>query len=105
MWSEDTDGEIVAQTWAWRGKKGELTFDSLESLEGRVLSAHWQKACITAGEQIKTHAPDVTALHIGKGGKTPDDLSQVFNAANSPAIPCDYNGYRDSENQIVVWRR
>jgi hypothetical protein len=40
-------GNIIAQSWAWRGKKGELCFDSIEGLQGynnEVISSLYQQA-------------------------------------------------------------
>lgn len=97
---------IVAQTWAWRGTKGELVFDSLETLGTQVDAEQWQSivtAFAAAVEKGNTHR--VTALHIGMGGDTPDSLKQAFNTTATAAKPMDYDGYRDSYEQIQVWRQ
>lgn len=101
---ETAKGEIIGQSWAWRGKKGELCLDSLETLGERVSAAQWTEILQAAAAELtqrKDH--DVSALHVGLGGKTPGSLAQAFK--NAAATPVDYKGYRDSSAQIRVWKR
>lgn len=98
---ESAKGDIVGQSWVWRGDKGELCLDSLEALGERISDGAWLKAVKAIGDELARRADhDVTALHIGIGGKTPDTLAKKFNLKS--ATPRDYNGYRDSHNQIMV---
>jgi hypothetical protein len=103
---ENAKGKIVGQTWAWRGKGGEMCFDSLETLGDHVKDGQWEKLLAEVGKELaarKDH--DVTALHIGMGGKTPDSLQRAFRSATL-ATPRDHTSYRDSTNvQIRVWKR
>lgn len=93
------DEEIIGQSWAWRGTGGELVLDSLETLGGRVNKDQWQKLVTAfAGALEKT---DVTSLHVGAGGATPQ---LPFERSNS-VMPRDYSGYRDSNSQYQVWKR
>jgi hypothetical protein len=88
--------QIIGQSWAWRGEKDELVFDSLESLSGHFNAQNWEKITSKFAEQIKQdNTAQISALHIGKGGATP---KLNFNKAAALAKPIDYNGYRDSEN-------
>lgn len=98
---EKESSDIVAQSWVWRGKKGELCFDSLESLPGHLDAQNWQNlAQAFAACAHKDKAANITAVHIGRGGATP---SLPFNEAARLAKPFDYKGYRDSESaQYVV---
>lgn len=101
---ETAKGEIIGQSWAWRGKEGELCLDSLETLGERVSDAQWTEILQAAAAELtqrKDH--DVSALHVGMGGKTPSSLAQTFK--NAAATPVDYKGYRDSSAQIRVWKR
>jgi hypothetical protein len=101
---ENAKGQIIGQTWAWRGEKGELVFDSLETLGARVKDNQWLKLTQAFSKALAKKPGNVTALHIGTGGATPKTLMFAFNNAASPAKPVDYSGYRDSHRQVVVWR-
>jgi len=100
---ENAKGRVVGQAWAWRGGKGELVFDSLETLGENVKPEQWQKLTKTFARILAKKPADVSALHIGMGGATPRSLAKAFNHAASPAQPLDYNGYRDSRSQVVIW--
>ena len=92
--------EIIGQSWAWRGGKNELVFDSLESLSGHFNAQNWEKITSKFAEQVKqNNTEQISALNIGKGGATPK-LS--FNKAGALANPIDYNGYRDSEKMQYI---
>ncbi len=90
---EDAKKNIVAQSWAWRGKEGELVLDSLESLKGRVAPKQWEKLCAAFAEQAVEKDKTVSAVLVGGGGETP---KLAFNTAAALAVPADYTGYRDS---------
>ncbi|TVQ84928.1 MAG: hypothetical protein EA357_01680 [Micavibrio sp.] len=99
---EEKTGEIIAQSWAWRGKDDALVLDSLESLGGHFSTAQWEKLAKTLADkiaEINENGGDITALNIGKGGATPK-LS--FNAAAKSSKPKKYNGYRDSDKQYQI---
>ncbi len=101
---ETAKGEIIGQSWAWRGSEGELCLDSLETLGRRVSAEQWKKLVAAFAEALVHDNPhNVTALHIGTGGRTPPSLSAAF--ASASAKPKDYNGYRDSQSQIRAWKR
>ncbi len=104
---ENAKGRIVAQTWAWRGENGEMCFDSLETLGNNVTAEQWKKILQEAAKDLtarKDH--DVSALHIGTGGNTPDKALRKAFKKSATAHPRDYSGYRDSKGaQIVVWQR
>lgn len=101
---ENVRGEIIGQSWAWRGTDGEMCFDSLETLGNRVTAEQWKQLLDeTAKELAARRDHGVTALHVGTGGATPDSIGRQF--ASHAAKPVDYEGYRDSEKQIRVWKR
>ena len=125
---ETQGGEIIGQTWAWRGEKGELVFDSLEMLRGRVSAEQWQSLAAEVVKEIsaKKAAHGITAFLIGSSGETPASFAQNFAktrpagpvmtyAAYAPpkdappaveaAVPRDYRGYRDSNTQYVIWQK
>jgi len=107
---ESSKGSIIGQSWAWRGKKGELCFDSLETLGDRISPAQWTKLMQeTAKELTARKDHDVTALHIGAGGRTPEhSLRKVFRDSSKKAQPKGFSpfGHRDSRTaQIRVWKR
>lgn len=96
---DEKSGEIVAQSWAWRGTKGELVLDSLESLSGHMDADKWQALCKQLSKQVASHAntQKISALFIGAGGVTPE-MRQAFKDAASLAYPVDYHAYRDSKS-------
>lgn len=125
---ETQGGEIIGQTWAWRGQKGELVFDSLEMLSDRVSAEQWHAL---VGEVVKDVSAkktqhNITALMVGSSGETPASFAQTF-AKTRPAgpvmtyatyappkdappaieaaVPRDYSGYRDSNTQYVIWQK
>lgn len=99
---EDEKKNIVAQSWAWRGQNGELVLDSLESLGRRVSPGQWEKICSVFAEEAAKKQKNIRAVMVGKSGKTP---RMAFNDAASPAVPVDYQGYRDSRMQYQIWQR
>ena len=101
---ENSKGRVVGQTWAWRGKKGQLVFDSLETLGENVRPEQWQKLTEAFGKALAKNPDDVTALYLGCGGATPHKLTEAFRDALVAAQPRGYKGYRDSDEQVVVWK-
>lgn len=101
---ETAQGEIIGQSWAWRGEQSELCLDSLETLGARVSQQQWKDLLKEIAQELtmrKNHG--VSALHVGTGGATPHAFAQAFEQAT--AKPVDYSGYRDSRTQIRVWKR
>ena len=96
---EQKTGTIVAQSWAWRGKGGELVFDSLETLGGHMRPAQWRSLCDEFARQAQGKTK-ITAITIGAGGATPP---LGLPAVENPAQPVDYTGYRDSKTQMLLW--
>jgi hypothetical protein len=99
---ESDNGEIVGQSWAWRGTNDELVLDSLEHLNGRLADHQWSTILDKMSSHIATACDDITALNIGKGGKTPQ---LPFNDAAFNTTPQDYKGYRDSDKQYCAYKR
>lgn len=99
---ENAKGQIIGQTWAWRGAKDELVFDSLEYLGNRITAQNWTDICTAISEQLEENKTDITSFHIGTGGKTP---SLPFPEAAKAASPVDYDGYRDSHQQYQAWKK
>jgi hypothetical protein len=92
--------EIIGQSWAWRGKKNELVFDSLESLSGHFNAQNWKNIADAFVKNIQqNNASHISALHIGEGGATP---RLEFNKATILAEPMDYYGYRDSRRKQYI---
>lgn len=98
----DISGEIVGETWAWRAKKGEIVFDSLETLGKRVSIDQWRKICREAGKTFAENAQDVTGLCVGADGYT---LELLDNKDPKPARPHSRLGYTDARKQYRVWQR
>ena len=92
--------EIIGQSWAWRGKKGELVLDSLETLGTRITPEQWTKLLNKFALAVKK--TDVTALNVGTGGGTP---TLPFDVSQAPASLANYRGYLDSKEQYSVWQK
>lgn len=91
---------IIAQSWAWRGQKGELVLDSLETLNGHMNKMQWQKLLdvFTAAAHCQKKC-EITAVCIGKGG---DTASLPYPTQEPPARPVDRKPYADSTRQYRV---
>jgi hypothetical protein len=97
--------EIVAQSWAWRGQKDEIVFDSLEYLGEHMSTEKWSTLLDNLGAAFQKHA-GVSAFLVGTEGDTPQDLPYPIACQGSIAEPIDYQGYRDSKDgQYVVYKR
>lgn len=94
-------GDIVSQAWAWRGRQGEIVLDSIETLGAHVTQTEWKSICETMANHFAEKCKDVTALHIGTGGQTPD----LGYAKTKSAKAIDKLGYSDAESQVAVWKR
>jgi len=99
--NKDT-GKIIGQSWAWRGKKGELVWDSLESLGQHFNEESWTKLCHKFADALEQNTTDITSFHVGMDGATP---SLPFPEAKKAAKPKKYNGYRDSDDQYQIWMK
>ncbi len=103
---QNADEKIIAQTWAWRGTKGEMCFDTLETLGQNVQDDQWGKILHEIGVELtRRDEHTVTRLTVGLGGDTPDSLSASFAHTSKPATPIAYKGYRESQNQLTVWEK
>ena len=107
--ADKENDEIIAESWVWRGKKGEVVLDSLEFLDGRMDPNNWQKLLGCLSDEFKKHA-DITALHLGPRGDTPAALpTPIFpkiTGVENLAHPIDYVGYRDTKRtQFQIFKR
>ena len=96
--------QIIAQSWAWRGKDGEIVLDSLESLGSKFNQEAWTPICQKLGDIFKNRS-DITRFTIGKGGNTPADMP--FTKAENPvkAKIQSAEAFCDSKTQYEVWAR
>jgi ankyrin repeat protein len=95
------EDSIVAQCWAWRGKRNNLVFDSIESQcnfrqkHPEVIDGYFNKL---ADKLVREH--DVKRVLIGSGGETPETLK-----VDRPLFPeqfIDYKGYSDARVQTIL---
>ena len=105
---KEKTGDIVGQSWAWRGMRGELVLDSFERLNGHFTSESVAKLCQTVASMmpyVEGLKKPVTSVRVGRSGNTPS-LSSEFNVVThiDEALPRDYLvfGYRDSWRQYEV---
>mgnify|MGYP003624323419 CR=1 FL=1 len=101
--------EIIAQSWAWRGEKAEMVFDSLEGLGDRMGSYNWNKLVKSLKYEFKKHA-DISAFYIGDAGHTPHTRMLCLKdlPLRDHAVPPEYDegAYRDTkETQLRVFKR
>ena len=95
----------MAQSWAWRGQKDEIVFDSLEYLGEHMSTEKWSTLLDNLGAAFQKHA-GISAFLVGTEGDTPQDLPYPIACQGSIAEPIDYEGYRDSKDaQYVVYKR
>lgn len=113
VWKEKTKGKIteddkiVAQSWAWIGKQGEVVFDSFESrggTRGKLAQPFLEQfAHETIGKHF--HAPDkhnlyevqaVSSVNLGRFGQTPRNLPYPSGKASPTDARLVRGGYRDS---------
>ncbi len=114
---ETAEGEILGETWAWRGTGGQMVFDSLETLgkssteNCRVSKEQWSALMDRVKERLEAEPGDITALLVGTDGMRCPLLNyEVRNAppvpyakAAAPAKPLDHKGYADSKEQYLFW--
>lgn len=98
----DAKDQIIAQSWAWRGKDGELVLDSFEALGQRFEPQQIEKLLKAMGKELMKSYPQVTALMCGTGGDTPNlGLYRVVDPAKPPEGQHAY----DAGQQYLVWTR
>lgn len=91
------DDKLVAQTWAWLGRKGELVFDSFESANLNQVYL-CKPFFMAAAKEITRYG--FSRVLIGQGGHTPD---LGVEKDNDPAIQLDKCDYSDAASQFVLW--
>ena len=88
----EKDGNIVAQSWAWRGQEGELCFDSIEGLGNvntKKIADLYQKAAqallgklgitrVTVGDTSYGLTPDIKRHLKGKECKAAEMIVPIF---------------------------
>jgi len=100
----EKEGEILGESFAWRGRKGELVFDSLETLGSRVSPDQWRRLLERVAARLGGDPAfqDVTRLRVGTGGGTPR-LSLPRTRRGGAADPRDAAlPVRDSRRQYKI---
>lgn len=98
---ETADGEIIGQCWAWRGTKGEMVMDSLETKGERISKKQWTALTAVIAARIEAGG-DITALLAGTDGERCPALGHPKAAV--PARGRDHDGYPDSREQYMLWQ-
>ena len=103
----EKNGEIVAQSWAWRGKKDELVFDSIEGL-GNVNVEVIAQLYLEAAKKLKGRLC-ITDINIGNTtyGLTLAIIRNLEKAGyiesnNLPAKMIRKVNYLDAEMQVRI---
>jgi hypothetical protein len=101
--------KIVAQCWAWRGTKGELVLDSLETLGDQMKEGQWKALLDHMADAItddnKTNPDPVTRLMVGMGGGTPGRLSFVLGISAQPRVAGGYEGDSSTQYEVRSYER
>lgn len=97
---ENRQGEVVAQSWAWLSQQGGVVFDNVEGyrLQGKASQAGaiYEKAA----KELVGHYPQVTmGTHLSKL-----PTAGWPEAGPQTQTPIAYDGYRDSEEQVLLAR-
>ena len=93
---EDKEGNIVAQSWVWEDKDGDVVFDNVEALGiGKVRMPYVQKIYSDVAKQMEGRM-----VNIGAG--TSDLDLKPFKASTVLIQPYDYDGYSDATKRQHV---
>jgi len=96
--------DIAAIGWVWRGVRGEVCLDSYEPIH-RGYAKKFPLLVQLMGERIARDHPDVPKFTVGTGGRTPTLAFPVVKGKGIPYPMGFHGGYRDSEEQYVVFDR
>jgi ankyrin repeat protein len=101
--------EIVAQSWAWRGKNKELVLDSFESLKGHFNKESCQSLLEIFAKESMSADPTISRILMGvgfklvEGKKDLDFVSELdFCETTRPAKAIDHQYYVDSKRQYHI---
>ena len=101
----EKDGEIIVQSWAWRGKNGELCFDSIEA-KGKINISRVAKIYVEAGNKLlgKLGITKITVglTNYGITSKVRKDLSVPNEPMKGKAKMIDKTSYTDARKQWVL---
>jgi hypothetical protein len=93
---EDQNRDIVAQSWVWEDRDGDVVFDNVEAMGiGPKRMPLVQKIYQDVAKQMKGRI-----VNIGTGGS--DMNLDPFPRAYQSLVPFDYEGYRDSRIQRTL---
>lgn len=101
----EKDGEIIVQSWAWRGKNGELCFDSIEA-KGKINISRVAKMYVEAGNKLlgKLGITKITVglTNYGITSKVRKDLGVPNEPMKGKAKMIDETSYTDARKQWVL---
>lgn len=103
----EVKGKICGLTWAWRGKRGEMCFDSLEGLRGETTPDDWESLMRAVGRELQSQKRcGISRLHVGTGGTTPPELGMAFKESARKAKPRKgVKAYDAQKKQLLIWKR
>lgn len=97
---ENPQGEVVAQSWAWVSQEGGLVFDNVEGYRLQGKQSEAVQIYQQAADRLSSQFPLIT---MGTGlSKLP---TSGWPAAAQGQTPVQYEGYLDSEEQVVLKQR
>jgi hypothetical protein len=93
---------VVAISWAWRGQRDELCFDSFEAV-GPGYRQHFPALMEATRDELHRSHPSVTTVTVGAGGGTPKVAWPRMEADDKETpVPRAFEGYRDSHQQFLL---
>ncbi len=95
----DNDFSIVAQSYAWKSKAGNLCLDSIEWNKDRVTTDIIKDLMSKFSKEIFTENPTIKYLTVGEGGQTPVGL---YPQALLPEVMKKGLDYGDSSSQRLI---
>lgn len=95
----ESDYKIVAQSYVWRSRIGNICLDSVESLKGEIAPEILRTILEEFGQKVIEQCPDVCYVHLGRGGKTPKNIF-----TQTPLVERMRQGkqYYDSDTQYAL---
>jgi hypothetical protein len=97
----EDEGAIIAQSWYWVDGRGGLCFDNVECKGGFVSR---QETLVALYSQATAWLLE-NGYHKVTMGTGYLEIETPWKKANRPLVPCDYDGYRDSRNQLLLGKK
>lgn len=98
----ESDFDIVGQSYAWKSQAGNLCLDSIECLRGGISTNALRAILTDFSTKVLAENPGIQFINVGKGGKTPENLYQDSLLSERQL---EGNSYGDSLKQYTIKQR